>query len=240
MTSKDIPFTSYGEWLLLNGSSSLDDLVQICTEFYSFAYTLAIALVKNREAARLHTLEALACALHNSPKYPGGAPRAWLARFTYDACCCRRTNSTAAMEVNYLTDAREAKIWKMIGGLYWEMRFQVVLYFAFSLSFDEIAQICHQPRWVVVDHLDTVKDLCLRQLQWAGAPASMVQVESLIQQTLNHQFSSDIPTDEINQIALDLAHIITCKKYYQRRNIYLQQALLAALVIAVMLILYGR
>jgi hypothetical protein len=227
--------------LLLNGSSSLDDLEKICKEFFQFAYTLALVILKNPQQAKAISLSALANALLEAHKYPGGDPRAWLAHHTYNACRDSHAPSTVENRQIMLTTPMEADTWNVINGLDTETRIQAALYFGCGLSWQDIAQISRQPDWLVVDTIHTVRDLCLRRMQWTGIYSCDLRIEHLFRQALDHQFSAAILTDEqANQLALSLAKIVTHKKTAQKRRIYLQQCLMALIVIAVLFILFWR
>ena len=237
MLTQDTPLTSYGEWLLLNGKTSLDDLESICQEFFPFVYDLALIFIDNAEYSRRSSFEALARALLASRRYPGGAVHAWLARYTLLACRQCKTTTDRNYRWADPTDYPETICWSLIVSLDRELQVQAVLFYRFNLSRQDIARICNLPQWLVNHNLNLVRELCTRRFLWAGNPLSPIEVEEIIRGTLEHQLAGVISDpDQRHQLALDLASTIHRQKNHQRRVIYLRQAAIFLVCIAVLVI----
>ncbi len=239
MITQDFQIAPYGEWLLLNGKTSQEDLEEICREFIPFVYDLSLVLLGNPEIARRCSVDALANALHAFHSFPGGGALSWLARYTFVACRRRQVRSGHNYRWADLKDIHETTCWGLISSLDVELQVQAVLYFRFNVPRDDIARICNLPVWLLNHHLYLVRELCTRNLLWAGKSFSRMKVEQIIQSTMEQQLPDAISDScEQHQLALELASAITRKVTNQHRRLILQQALIAVIFLAVLIYLY--
>lgn len=238
LTNPDTQITSYGEWLLLNGKTSPEDLEEIGRVFFPFVYVLSLVLLGNPDISRRCSVDALASALHAFRRFPGGGVQPWLASYTLAACRRRQLRSNRNYQWAGLKDVQEATCWGVISALDVGLQVQAVLYFRFSMPRHDIARICNLPVWLVNHHLNLARELCTRQLLWAGISLSRMEVEQIIHSTLEHQIpaaSSD--PGEQHQLGLELASALTRKASHQHRRIIVQQVLFAVIFLVVLLYL---
>lgn len=239
LVTQDTQIASYGEWLLLNGKTSQEDLEEICREYFPFLYDLSLVLLDNPATSRRCSLIALASAIQAYRRYPGGAVLAWLARYTLLACRGVRYPLNRNYPWPALSDPLENQLWSLISGLDVEIQLLVVLYYRFGLSSRQIARICGLPSWKVDNSLVLLKALCERRLLWAGIPTPPDKVEQGISRALAHQLPETLNgLDQPQQIALELALALDRKKSRQHWLVILQQALVTVFLLAVLAYLY--
>jgi hypothetical protein len=176
--------------------------------------------------------------LQASRRFPGGTVHAWLARFTLLACRQRKITLHRNYRWADLTDHQETICWSVILRLDTQLQVQAVLFYRFNISRQDIARVFKLPQWLVNHNLNLVRELCTRQLLWAGIHFSQVEVEQEIRRTLEHQLPGVISDpDQQHQLALDLAATLDRQKNRQRRVIYLQQAAIFLVCVAILAIL---
>lgn len=238
LTNPNTQISSYGEWLILNGKTSQEDLEEICREFFPFVYVLSLVLLGNPDISRGCSMDALANALQAFRRFPGGGVQSWLARFTLAACRRKQFRSNRTYHGSDLKDVQEAICWQLIGGLDTGLQVQAVLFFRFNIPRADIARICNSPIWLVNHYLNLVRELCTRHLLWADISPSQMEIEQLIHSTLEHQLPVVLSdSSQQHELALELASALTCRARNQHRRIFLQQALLATIFMAVLVYL---
>lgn len=235
LTSPDTGFASYGEWLLLNGKTSPDDLESICREYFPFTNDLSLILLDNQEISRRCSLEALASALHASRRFPGGAVLAWLARFALRACWGRQPRPIRSYLWPAPLDPQENVLWGLLSSMDSDIQLLAVLHYRYELPVEDIARVCCLPPWRVKNNLILIRDLCQRHLQWANMPAAAEKIEPAIARTLAHQLPGTFTdSDQPPQLARELALALARKQSRQHRLVILQQAVLLVTLLAVL------